>query len=266
MTKQRNLKLILLAVISVSIVIVFAGCDQNLSPKGSAGFTILLPSNGNARNIGLNGAITKYGAVATWRITGSSSTTNTTFTKDFSGTARIANIENVEPGEWKISVIGLDARKVQLFYASVKCTLVEGENKLTITMEKDPTAIAKIEVWGPKIYDGGNEKLTTADQINFTHLGNSTVTNKIRFSIKNTGKVDLILSATLAGNDDAFSFPEVPPTSPVAPGDSVIFDVLFTTPNSKVGAGGSNAKLTITSNDPDTPSFVLNLIGTYSYP
>lgn len=252
MSVRRSFKLLVLAIIVISIVSLFATCSQTFAPEDRAGFTLTLPAGSGSR------AFSKFDAVATWRISGSNSSTGTDFTKDFPATSQRTVIKYVEPGEWEISVDGLDTGGVRLFYATKNCSLVAGKNELNIVMLKNPLVNSKIAVEGPTFYGSTPGPLLNSGTIAFGDVYSASESLTITVSITNTGNSDLLLWVALTNNDQGFSVP-IQPTSPVLPLDDVSFDVIFN-PESH---GDYTDILTISSNDPDIPEFVLNLSGTY---
>lgn len=255
MTAQRSFKLLVVIPIVLLIVGMFTACNQSLVPEDHAGFTLVFPSVSGARSLG------KFDAVATWSIRGSNASAGSGFTKEFPGTAQTAVIENVRPGEWAIAIDGRDTGGVRLFFATDNCTLVAGDNTLNIAMVKDLSAIPKIEVSGPIAFGGAVDTLMEGLSIDFGGIYYNGPNHTIIFSIKNTGNSDLVLSLACTLTDGVFSIP-AQPSNPVKPFAIVNFDVVFDPPNT--GAGSRTDTLTISSNDPDIPNFVLNLTGSYS--
>lgn len=254
MTIQRSFKPLVLGIIAISIVSLFATCSQTLVLEDSAGFTLTLPSGGGAR------ALSKFDAVATWRISGSNVSNGSDFVKDFSAADQTVVIDNISPGAWQISVAGLDTGGVRVFYASANSNLVAGYNILNISMVKDPLVNGKIAVEGPIYYLDLPGPLVNNDAISFGEISSypPVQSRTITFSITNTGNSDLILKPALTYNDQDFLIPAVP-ISPVPPSNTIALAVIF----DPKGSYSHNDTLTIVSNDPDIPEFVLNLSGTY---
>ena len=105
---------------------ILAACAQAPGQGELAGLKVSFPGHGISR-----GAYS-FTAVQTWRIAGTG--TGASFSNDFPGTATSARITDIYPGEWVITVDGLDASEVKLFTAKKTVTLVEGMNAITMTM------------------------------------------------------------------------------------------------------------------------------------
>ena len=121
---------------------------------------------------------------------------------------------------------------------------------VSITVEEGPE-IAVEQPAGVNLTDGGS----TVDFGYVSPPGDISRT----FVIRNTGTEDLTgLGITIDGaNADEFTV-TVPPTAPVAPGDSTTFTVQF----APTAHGARSAALHIASNDADENPFDVGLIGT----
>lgn len=108
-----------------------------------------------------------------------------------------------------------------------------------------------------------NTSIASAGSFDFGSSDIGTTTSPITFTIENTGIADLILSGSpllsVTGADAAdFSVDETSVTSTVAMSGTTSFTVTF----SPSATGPRSAVLTLTSNDSDEGTYVINLTGT----
>jgi hypothetical protein len=111
---------------------ILASCAQAPDQSNRSGLNLRFPAQRGAR------AAYSFEAVNVWRIAGTSSGPG--FAQDFPGTATSARIVDLYPGEWVVTVDGLDAAEKALFTAKQTVTLVEGVNTINMTME--PVVVA----------------------------------------------------------------------------------------------------------------------------
>ena len=117
------------------------------------------------------------------------------------------------------------------------------------------------------VVDASNNAITNGgaySNANNTDFGLRCLTGATQsktYTIKNTGQANLTLSGSplaVLGGPDASQFSiTTQPTSPIAPGGSTTFTVLFD-PNT---GGAKDAKITLTSNDATNSSYVINIHG-----
>jgi hypothetical protein len=128
----------------------------------------------------------------------------------------------------------------------------------TVTVAQDAPPV--MVVTGPTSFGGTAGLLSSGSTVNFGMLFSVDTPNTIAFTVENTGTGVLVLSsASISGNDPSF-YPMTAPSTPVLPGTSVTFTIDFIMPTSGTYVTRLGTLL-ITTNDPGTPSFVLNLTG-----
>lgn len=159
---------------------------------------------------------------------------------------------------------------------AMPAVLVVGTNAISITVTAENRTTTKVYALsvtraGPpdimvqgklNYYDSVPVTLASGNSINFTEVyfgGNFTMT----FTIRNNGVSDLhpVLAISNANDPNAYSLP-VPTVPPVIPGGAYNFDIVYKYPTT-VFVNPQNGTLTISSDDPDTTAFILNLTGTY---
>ncbi len=109
-----------------------------------------------------------------------------------------------------------------------------------------------------------NTTIASGETYDFGELATNTSSTEIDFTLENTGDADLELSGTagslvvLAGTDaDQFSLSQSDIISPIAAGSNQTFTLSF----SPTSEGEKMATLTITSDDADEGTYILNLGG-----
>ena len=108
------------------------------------------------------------------------------------------------------------------------------------------------------LYQGSTE-IAYDDQYNFAKYGLGEVSPPIPFTIKNHGNANLVVN-TIQLTDDAglrFTIVTNPAPDTISPGDEVVFEIRFSSPNGVVFFG----TVEITSNDPDEDPFVFRVKG-----
>jgi hypothetical protein len=158
----------------------------------------------------------------------------------------------------------------------IPATLEIGTNIITITVTAESASTSKIYTLtvtregAPDIvvegklnyYDSIPITLTTSSTINFSEVYYASP-RTMTFTVHNTGVSDLhpVLTISNAVDPNAYTLP-VPTIPPVIPGGSYNFDVVYTYPTT-VFDYTQTGTLTISSEDPDTGEFILNLTGTW---
>ena len=111
------------------------------------------------------------------------------------------------------------------------------------------------------IFNGG--VASTSNNTDFGAVCTTGGTVSKTFTIKNTGTVNLTLTSAILGGTDAAQFSvSSPPSTPIVPGGSTSFTIVFD-PNT---SGVKNATYTIPSNDGTNTPFVVNIKGTGNAP
>ncbi len=106
------------------LAVLYTACYVPLEHAASAGFTVTFPSGGNARAAGF------FETVHTWRISGTNS--GSVFSQVFPGTDANATVTDLFTGDWVITVDGLDDDETVLFTGNEKCTLLPGNNAVSL--------------------------------------------------------------------------------------------------------------------------------------
>ena len=161
-----------------------------------------------------------------------------------------------------ISFAGTDLENVLLTAIQVSTggslTLCEIDN-FNYTVINTLPIIEVVDASNVAITNGG--VAGTANNTDFGLRCLTGATQSKTYTIKNSGNTNLTLSGSplaVLGGADASQFSITSqPTSPIAPGASTTFTVLFD-PNT---GGAKNATITLTSNDPTNSPYVINIIG-----
>ncbi len=121
---------------------------------------------------------------------------------------------------------------------------------------------SQIEIEGLRNYsDPGPVILANNETIGFNDVGYGS--NSIGYTISNNGNKPLVISSAKINGTNADNFlHDLPSSKTLPPGENHSFTIqLFWIAGS---SGGKTAKLTISSNDPDEPQFIMNLQGSTS--
>lgn len=158
---------------------------------------------------------------------------------------------------------------------AMPAALAVGSNSISITVTAEDKTTSKIyaltvtranppdiSVMGKlNYYDSVPITLINGNTINFGEIYGTART--MTFTIYNYGTGDLhpVLSISNAQDPNAYTIP-APTIPPIIPGNSYNFDIIYDYPTTVFG-NPQTGTLTISSDDPDTGAFVLNLTGTY---